>query len=161
MAKKKMNKIKKPVVRKANTADAEQIHSLVLHYAKKEQMLPRSRNDIFEKIRDFFVVEKNGKIIACTSLHICWEDLSEIRSLAVAPRYTGKGYGAELVRAALREAIELGLSKVFVLTYKPDFFKTLGFRQIDMNELPKKIWADCIHCVHFPSCNETAMIIHL
>ncbi|HOO56789.1 MAG TPA: N-acetyltransferase [bacterium] len=155
------SKTSEATFRHANVSDAEEIQKLVNYYAKKQQMLARSLNDIYENIRDFMVIEKKGKIIATGALHICWSDLAEIRSVAVAPRYVKKGYGKMIVGEALEEAVTLNIPRIFVLTYQPGFFEKMGFNRIDMAELPKKIWADCIKCVHFPNCNEIAMRVEL
>ena len=92
------------------------------------------------------------------ALQFCWEDLAEIRSLAVYPDHLGKNIGSKLTLAALTEARAFSIKKVFTLTYRPEFFKKLGFNQIDRADLPLKIWADCILCIKFPDCDEIAMM---
>jgi amino-acid N-acetyltransferase len=149
------------MIRKASMGDAKAIKKILSGYARKRKLLDRSVLGIFEGIREFFVVEKDGKFVGCCALHFCWEDLAEIRSLAVKEKYKNNGYGKNLVEAALQEAKEFGVKKAFTLTFVPDFFKKLGFGEIDKKELPQKIWADCIHCVHFPDCRETAMAIEI
>lgn len=144
--------------RKAKPSDAVQIHELINFYAKEGLLLPVSLNKLYDNIRDFWVCEKEGKIVGCAALHITWEDLAEIRSLAVAPEYHGKGIGKTLVNLCRREAAELNIKKVFVLTYQVEFFKKLGFREIDKSLLPHKVWTDCLNCPKFPTCDETAMI---
>ena len=154
-------KISNGAPRRASVKDAAQIQALVMQYAKKDELLPRSLNEIYENIRDFVVIEKKGKIIACGALHVCWEDLSEVKSLVVSPRNKRKGYGGRVVKQLLLDAEALGVPKVFALTYQVDFFKSMGFKQVSMNSLPKKIWVDCVKCVKFNNCNEIAMIIEL
>ncbi len=122
-------------------------------------MLPRSLNEVYENIRDFFICVNNGSIVA--ALHILWEDLAEIRSVAVLRKYQGKGIGKKLLRQCLKDAKALGVKKVFALTYNPVFFKDLGFKDIDKNTLPQKIWKECLKCHKFPECNETAVIKEL
>jgi amino-acid N-acetyltransferase len=121
-------------------------------------MLPRSLNELYENIRDFWVIEEKNKIIGCCALHISWDDLAEIKSLAVQKNRQNKGKGRKLVEACLREAKELGAQKIFVLTYKPDYFKKIGFIKIRHADLPHKIWAECINCCKFPNCQEIAMV---
>ena len=125
-------------------------------------MLGRSLSSLYDQVRDFLVFEdeedKGKGIIGAAAMHVCWEDLAEIRSLAVLESEHGKGIGRALVNACLEETVELGVNKVFTLTYQPDFFARLGFRKIDKNELPHKVWSDCIHCPKFPDCSEEAMI---
>lgn len=121
-------------------------------------MLPRSLNEIYENIRDFFVYKDNDKLMGASALHILWEDLAEIRSLAVSKECQNKGIGKKLIERCLKEAKSLGVKKVFALTYTPQFFKKLGFKDIDKNSLPQKIWGDCLKCPRFPQCEEVAVI---
>lgn len=148
-------------IRKAKIKDAEEIQFLINEYAKLGLMLPRTIHSIYENIRDFWVYEENGKVLGVCALTVFWENLAEVRSLAVSPQYTRKGIGSSLVKTALKEAQELGINRVFTLTYQVEFFKKLGFRVIDKELLPQKIWRDCINCVKFPNCDETAMEIIL
>jgi amino-acid N-acetyltransferase len=148
-------------VRKARIKDAERIQFLINEYAKLGLMLPRSIQSIYENIRDFWVYEEGGRVLGACALTIFWGDLAEIRSLAVDPEHTGRGIGTALVKEALREAQEFGIPRVFTLTYQVKFFEKLGFKVIDKERLPHKIWKDCINCVKFPNCDETAMEIVL
>jgi amino-acid N-acetyltransferase len=149
------------MIRKARIPDAKTIHKLLMTYAKDGLMLSRSLAEIYETIRDFYVFEDQGEVVGTVCLHICWEDLAEVRSLAVAERMGGRGIGRLLVESCIEEARHLGLKKVFALTYKPEFFGKLGFGIIEKSELPHKIWGDCIKCAKFPECDETAMSINL
>jgi amino-acid N-acetyltransferase len=147
-------------IRKALISDVKPIYKLINEYAKKGQMLPRSLNELYENIRDFFVAEENGEISGVCALHILWEDLAEIRSLIVKKEFQKKGIAIKLVKECLIEASQLGVKKVFVLTYIPNFFKKLGFKEIDKSKLPQKIWGDCVKCPKFPECDEVALIHH-
>ena len=149
------------MIRHAKIKDARTIHQLLLEYAKDGQLLGRSLADIYENIRDFYVYEETGQILGAGALAICWEDLAEVRSLAVAAGQQGKGIGRQIVEICLEEAVDLGLKRVFALTYQPDFFKKLGFSDIEKSELPQKIWGDCLKCVKFPDCDEFALAIDL
>ena len=148
-------------IRKAKISDLKQAQKLVNDYAKIEQMIPRSLNELYETVRDFIVCELNGNVCGVCALHIMWEDLAEIRSLAVENKHQKKGIGRNLVKQCLKEAKALGIKKVFALTYQPEFFKKLGFADIDKASLPQKIWGDCVRCPRFPECDENAVIIHL
>ena len=148
-------------IRKAKISDLRHVHSLINAFAKREQMIPRSLNDLYETLRDFVVCESNGTVCGVCALHIMWEDLAEIRSLAVAEAFQNQGVGKKLVKQCLREAKDLGIKRIFALTYQPEFFKKLGFRDIDKSSLPQKIWGDCLHCHKFPECDENAVIITL
>lgn len=146
------------MIRKAKVGDIKRIQELINYFAGRDLMLPRSLNILYENLRDFFVCEDKNKIVGCSALHISWDDLAEIKSLAVARNYQNKGIGRKLAEACILEAKEIGAGRVFVLTYAPDFFKKLGFRQTAHNKLPHKIWAECINCPKFPDCRETALI---
>ena len=153
------------LIRKARIGDVKGIHSMMKKFAEQGEILPRSLSELYDHLRDFFVCidEEKGpsKLLGTCAMHICWEDIAEIRSLAVLPEYQEKRIGTELVDACLSEAVKLGIYKIFVLTYEPKFFEKFGFSQIDKTMLPHKIWADCLKCVKFPDCDETAMIINL
>lgn len=148
-------------IEKATIRDAPQIHELVSRFAAREEMLPRPLAEIYEHLRDFFVVRENGKVMACVSLTIMWEDLAEIRSLAVDGQWQEQGAGVSLVEVCLKEARSLGIRTVFALTKQPSFFEKLGFRQADVMALPRKVWGECYRCPKFPQCDEVAMIIEL
>jgi amino-acid N-acetyltransferase len=149
------------MIRKATIDDIKEIQELINYYAKQDSMLPRSLNELYENIRDFFVYEKKGKISGCCALHPTWEDLAEIKSLAVKEAAHKKGIGAKLVKAALVDAKKLKVRKVFALTYVPKFFEKMGFKRIEHAKLPHKIWSECIKCVKFPDCAENALEIEI
>lgn len=146
------------MIRKARIEDIKKIQGLINSFAAEDLMLPRSLNELYENLRDFWVAEENKKIVGCCALHVSWEDLVEIKSLAVAKNKQKKGYGAAMLSACFNEAKNLGAKKVFALTYKPEFFKKFGFRKIKHDSLPHKIWAECINCCKFPDCDEVALI---
>ncbi|MBU1147204.1 MAG: N-acetyltransferase [Candidatus Omnitrophica bacterium] len=146
------------MIRKAAINDVKEIQELINFYAKKDKMLPRSINELYENLRDFFVYEKNGKIAGCVALHISWEDLAEIKSLAVTEPKQKQKIGTALVDAGLEDARKLKVKRVFALTYVPEFFEKLGFKKVEHSELPHKIWSECIKCVKFPDCQETALV---
>ncbi|TAM35271.1 N-acetyltransferase [bacterium] len=146
------------MIRKAKIKDIKQIQALIGCFARLDVMLPRSLNELYENIRDFWVYEEKGKVVGCAALHISWDDLAEIKSLAVAKNKQGKGVGRDLAAACLAEAKVMGAKKIFVLTYKPEFFKKLGFKRIKQSALPHKIWAECINCSKFPNCKEIPLL---
>lgn len=149
------------MVRKAVLEDVAAIHAIIESFARKGVMLPRSTEDITKALRSFFVYEVDGLIAGIAALNLGWKDLGEIRSLAVMDEYLMRGIGSRLVAACLEEAKELGIKKVFALTYKGAFFKKMNFRVVDKEVLPQKIWGDCVKCSKFPSCDETAVLIEL
>ncbi len=149
------------MIRKARIPDVKVVHKLLLSYAKEGLMLSRSLADMYECLRDFYILEQDGEVIGAVALHICWEDLAEIRSLAVSQAHERRGVGRQLVQACLDEARKLGLKQVFALTYQPGFFEKMGFDYIEKSELPQKIWSDCLKCPKFPDCDEIAMSVRL
>ncbi len=148
-------------VDRARVSDANSMHHMISHFADKGEMLPRALSEIYEDIRDYFVVRKRGQVIACAALHVAWVDLAEIRSLAVDEQEQNQSIGSVLVQACLDEAKELGIPRVFCLVRKPTFFEKHGFQLIDKTELPHKVWAECYRCPKFPDCDEVALICHL
>jgi amino-acid N-acetyltransferase len=148
------------MIRKASIKDVKAIHELLIEYGKKEELLARPLSELYDHVRDFSVYmdENNKQMIGCCAMQFCWEDLAEIRSLAVLPEHIGKNIGTKLVETVLEEAKSFNVKKVFTLTYKPEFFKQFGFLQIERSDLPLKIWTDCIICIKFPDCDEIAMM---
>lgn len=146
------------MIRKAKIGDIKQIQVLINYFAKQDLMLPRSLNELYENLRDFWVMQEKNKIVGCCALHISWDDLVEIKSLAVAKNKQRKGTGRQLLSACIEEAKKIGARRIFVLTYKPDYFKKFGFKRIKNTALPHKIWAECINCCKFPDCQEIAMV---
>lgn len=148
-------------VEKAKIGDVPQIQQLVNYFAAKDEMLARPLSEIYENIRDYFVIREAGNVMACVALHVAWSDLAEVKALAVSEKIQRKGLGAQLVTACLKEAKELDIPIVFCLTYKPLFFEKQGFIEVDKMKLPKKVWTECFHCPKFPDCGETAMFYTL
>jgi len=149
------------VIRKARIRDVKPIQSLINYYAQKGELLARSLNEIYEDLRDFSVYDLEEEVVGVCALHINWEDLAEIRALAVKEECNGQGYGTQLVKKCLEEAQQLGINRVYTLTYRPGFFERLGFQRIDKIQLPQKVWGDCIRCFKFPECDEIALISQL
>jgi amino-acid N-acetyltransferase len=162
-------------LRKAKMADAPAIQRLITRFAARDEMLHRSLGEVYESIRNFFVVEEAGEprlggegdsgggrapgsIVACGALQISWGDLAEVKSLAVSEEHQGRGHGKRIVLACLEEGRALGLATIFALTYKPGFFEKLGFRVVDKATLPHKVWTECIRCPKFPDCGEIAVV---
>jgi len=152
------------MLRKAQIQDVKSIHEILARYADKAILLPRSLSELYDHLRDFYVIENGevkGSLLGVCSLSISWEDLGEIRALAVVEESQKIGLGSRLVEVCLSEAAELGLSKIFALTLIKGFFARFGFKEIEKSLLPHKIWADCVKCPKFPDCDEIAMILEL
>jgi len=147
-----------PVVRKARAGDVPSMQKLIAHFAARAELLPRTLNELYQHLRDFFVCEVDGEVVGICALSLYWEDLAEIRTLAVQEAHGGRGIGSALVEACLEETASLGVRRVFALTYRPSYFERFGFRTIDKRELPQKIWKDCIKCAKFACCDEIALI---
>jgi amino-acid N-acetyltransferase len=149
-------------IRPAKVSDVKEMHKIVEFYANNKEMLHRSLNSIYENIQEYVVVEnEEGKIAACGALHVSWEDLAEIKALAVSEKYKGQGIGRKIVHKLQKNAEELGIMKVFALSFKPDFFIKLGYKVIPKETLPHKIWNECINCHLFPDCGEVPLLISL
>jgi amino-acid N-acetyltransferase len=150
-------------VRKARISDVVGIQKMLGGFAKEGRLLARSLSELYTNLRDMFVAEMEAEqqVIGCCSLHIMWENLAEIRSLAVVPTHQGMGIGKVLIEACIAEARQLGIGRLFTLTYETEFFKRMGFQEVDKNVFPHKIWADCLHCPKFPECDEVALVIDL
>lgn len=145
-------------IRKATLKDAKSIQTIIDTFARKDKMLPRSLSEIYENVRDFLICHDKGKIVGISAIHILWENLAEIRSVAVLQEYQNKGIGKKLVAQCIKEVKALGVKKIFALTYNPEFFRKIGFKYIDKNALPQKIWGDCLRCPKFPECDEVAVL---
>lgn len=148
------------MIRKATIKDIKSIHSFLSEYGLKGELLQRPLSQLYDHVRDFsvFINSEDDMVMGCCALQICWEELAEIRSLAVHSDHWEKKIGSKLVEESINEAKKFEIRKLFTLTYKPEFFKKFGFKIIDRSELPLKIWGDCIMCVKFPECDETAMM---
>ena len=146
------------MIRKAMLKDVKEIQRLIKLYSNRGEILPRSLSEVYEHLRDFFVSTRNRKVVGICALHICWDDLAEIRSLAVREEDRKKGIGAKLVKACLEESKMVAVKRVFALSYQPEFFERLGFKKVEKTVLPHKIWTDCLKCVKFPDCDEIALL---
>ncbi len=148
------------MIRKVWISDVKEIYKLLSIFSDRGEILPRSLSEIYDNVRDYCVCchGEQKAIVGTCAVHVSWEDLAEIRSLAVEDRFAKRGIGRKLVESCIAEARELGIHRVFVLTYKKEFFEKLGFHLVDKASLPHKIWADCLKCVKFPDCDETAMM---
>jgi len=145
-------------IRKAKISDIKQIQGLINSYARQGLMIARSLNELYDNIRDFWVCESGGRVLGCSAAHVSWENLVEIRSVAVDQSVQGKRIGTKLLKACMAEAKQLGAKKVFTLTYIPEFFRRFGFRKVEHASLPHKIWAECVNCPKFPDCQEIALV---
>jgi len=151
------------MIRKARIPDVPVIQKMLVEFAKEGKLLARSLSELYTNLRDMYVAVDGecGKVTGCCSLHIVWEDLAEIRSLAVSESHQGKGLGRRLVESCVTEGRDLGIARLFTLTYEAAFFERVGFQIVDKNVFPQKIWADCLHCPKFPECDEIALVMDL
>ena len=149
------------IYRKATFNDVEDIFELVNDYAQDGIMLARSRNTLYETLRDMYVAEENGEILGVGGLHIVWEELAEVRTLAVSKKALRRHIGANIVKHLLEEGKTLGVRRVFTLTYQDKFFASFGFEVATKDNLPQKVWKECIDCPKFPHCDEIAMELYI
>ncbi len=149
-------------VRKARLSDVAEMHRIINYYAGRQLMLPKTHLQLYENLRDYSVaVGDSQEVLACGALHIYWENLAEIRAVAVAPGVVQKGVGTRLVDHLIDEARQYGLEQVFVFTYVPKFFNRFGFIQVEHSTMPLKVYNECFHCPKFNTCDELAMVLHL
>ncbi len=150
-------------LRKATVRDVKPIHAMLLQTAAEGLLLPRALNQLYNHVRDFYVLDSydGAGLMGCCALSVTWEDIAEIRSLVMNKALRGQGYGRRLTKACMDEGAALGISRVFTLTYQVEFFGKLGFVEVTKDQLPQKVWADCIHCPKFPECDEHAMLLDL
>lgn len=148
----------RPVIRLAQLGDVEKMQALINHFATGNTMLSRSLLELYSNIRDYVVVARGDEILGTCALHIYWSDLAEIKALTVSEALQGKGWGRRLTEFCLKEARRLGIRRVFALTYQDQFFTKLGFALINRDQLPQKVWMECINCIKFPNCDEKAMM---
>ena len=168
---------KKPniIIQKAQVRDVEEILELINSFAASNLMLARGPQYLYENIRDFVIAgdhdvpaysifetrEQLYLMVACGSLHVLWDDMAEIRSLAIHPKYQHLGLGSKLVEHMQREARDLGIKQLFTFTLQEEFFQTLGFRKIKRDNLPSKVWGECSRCPKFFRCDEVGMVLDL
>jgi amino-acid N-acetyltransferase len=146
-------------IRPARVGDVPAINELIRTFADRKLMIRRSLGELYESIREFLVATgDDGSVIGCAALHVFWEDLAELKCLAVAESVQGRGVGRRLVDACWEAARELEINSVFALTYAADFFEKLGYHRIEKADLPHKIWNECVRCPLFPNCQEIALI---
>jgi amino-acid N-acetyltransferase len=146
------------IIRPAEVPDVARIKELIDPHVPTGVMLPKTLSNLYETVRDFVVCVEEERVIGAGALHILWEDLAEIRSLAVDTEHSGRGIGKAIGKTLLAEAERLGVGRVFALTYATGYFLSFGFRVIDKSLLPRKVWSDCVNCHKFPMCDEVAVI---
>jgi amino-acid N-acetyltransferase len=154
----------KTLIRKARPGDVNDMYRIINHYAEKQLMLPKTQLRLYEFLRDYTVATENSapnRVLGCGALHIYWEDLAEIRALAVDPEISRGGIGTSIVNRLLDEARGLDIGEVFVFTYVPEFFGRFGFVQVEHSDLPLKVYNECFNCPKFNKCDELAMVLHL
>jgi amino-acid N-acetyltransferase len=146
-------------IRPARVGDVPAIHDLIKTFADRKLMIRRSLGELYESIREFLVaVDETGRIVGCAAIHVFWEDLAELKCLAVDESYQGHQVGRRLVDGCWDAARDLEIDSVFALTYVPEFFERCSYHRIDKAELPHKIWNECVRCPLFPSCTEVALV---
>lgn len=145
-------------IRRGQMNDVRHLYELINYYAARGDMLPKTLDQIYNRIRDFNVAEANGEVVGCAALKITWCDLAEVVSVAVHPDFQGRGLGVRLVEPLFDEARQLGIPTLFTLTLQAGFFSRLGFREVPRLRLPHKIWQDCSGCFKQDQCDEVAMV---
>ncbi len=147
------------IIRKARIEDVKAMHQLLNGFADKRELLPRSISEVYENLQQFYVAEFEGKIIGTCALYVTWDNLAEVKALAVDETYQGQGIGKRLMEAVMRVAGELHIRRLFTLTIRTGFFEHFGFQHVSKDDLPHKVWTECVKCVYFPDrCVEYGMV---
>lgn len=150
------------IIRKALMSDVRPIHSLLNFFADRRELLPRSLSEIYENLQQFFVAAVNGKVVGCVALYVTWDNLAEVKALAVASEFQGKGLGKRLLQTSIKEAKKLGVKTLFTLTIREGLFEKFGFVRKKKSHLPHKVWTECVRCPYFPeACIETSLTMEL
>ncbi len=150
------------LIRKAKMEDVRPIHALLNFFAERRELLPRSLSEIYENLQQFFVATKNGKVVGCVALYVTWDNLAEVKALAVASEFQGKGLGKRLLKTTIKEAKKLGVKTLFALTIRERLFEKFGFVRKKKSFLPHKVWTECVRCPYFPeACIETSLTLEL
>ena len=149
-------------IRPARVGDVPGIFEQILVYAERKLMIRRSMAELYESIREFFVVvDDENRVVGCVALHVFWEDLAEVRRFgrfAKSSALQGRGLGRRLVDTCWDLARELEIKSIFALTNAVSFFEHCGYHRIDKSELPQRIWNECVRCPSFPNCQEAALM---
>ena len=148
-------------IRRARLEDVTTIAGVMADYVIQGTLLPRPVSELYQCVREFHVAEIEGEVVACAALRLLWDDLGEVRSLAVRPGHQGRGLGALLVEAVLDDARALGVPRVIALTREVGFFERCGFAVASRENLPRKVWTDCVRCPRRHACDETAVVLDL
>lgn len=127
-------------VRRARTTDVRAIRTFVDAYATDRILLSKPTVKLYEDVQEFWVAELGGRVVGCGALHVMWEDLAEVRTLAVLPELRGTGVGHRILERLLGTARELGVRKVFCLTFEVEFFAAHGFRPIDSAPVDPEVY---------------------
>ena len=150
------------MARRAAVFDVSGIYRLIEYWSETTgDVLPRTETEIYETVRDFFVIQNENGILAAGALHIESKNLAEIKSLVVAPELQGQGLGRLIVDACLSDAVNLDIHTVFALTTTPEFFKRIGFNLAAISSFPRKVWNECVRCPKYENCDEIALSIDL
>jgi amino-acid N-acetyltransferase len=146
------------MIRNATIHDVPRMQEIINSHAELGRMLFKSLAQFYESLRDFAVFEEGGRVVGCAALTIIWADLAEVRSLAVDDAFRGRGIGSRLVEWTFAEGRRLGIRKLMTLTYEQRFFARLGFEVVQKENLPLKVWSDCVRCPKNEGCDEIAMV---
>jgi amino-acid N-acetyltransferase len=145
-------------IRAAEVKDIDSIHGLINYYALQGVILERSREDIRANLENFIVAEDSGSVIGAATFYDYGETLKEVRSFAVDPHYQGRCIGSTLLKKLIENIDGKGSTRIFTLTYKPEFFSKNGFTVVSKDDFPEKIWKDCRNCKDQDNCGETALV---
>ncbi len=148
-------------IRPAEVGDIQGIKALIDPHVETGIMLPKTLTQLYESVRDFQVCVEDQRVIGAGALHVLWEDLAEIRSIAVHPKFHRRGLGSKIVDALIEESRALGIRRLFTFTLAVEFFQSFGFLEYPRNDIPPIVWVECSKCSKYYNCDETGMILQI
>ena len=133
------------LIRQARTSDIKAIRGIIDEYAAGRRLLTKETVTLYESVQEFTVAEIDGKVVGCGALHVLWEDLAEVRSVAVDTTVRGKGVGHGILEVLIKRAAELGVKRIFCLTFETQFFGRHGFKEIEGTPVSPEVYTELLH----------------
>ena len=133
------------IIRPARTSDIKAIRAIIDEYAASRRLLTKETVTLYESVQEFTVAESAGKIVGCGAVHVLWEDLAEVRSVAVDAGVRGQGVGHSILEVLIKRAAEIGVKRIFCLTFETEFFGRHGFEEIEGTPVSPDVYSELLH----------------
>jgi amino-acid N-acetyltransferase len=133
------------IIRQARTPDIKSIRAIIDEYAAGRRLLTKETVTLYESVQEFMVAELDGKVVGCGAMHVLWEDLAEVRSVAVDQSIRGKGIGHGILEVLIKRAADLGIKRIFCLTFETEFFGRHGFLEIEGTPVSPDVYTELLH----------------